>query len=63
MIPPQAWQAVSAENDVFERQIETKETLNGQNPNNIMNKKLFVFIQLVPVYLEQDDGSIVKKNT
>ena len=55
ILQPEAWQGFPAENDVLDRNIETKETLNGDNPDNIMNDELSVFVQVISVELKQDD--------
>ena len=59
---PEAWQGFPAENDVLDRNIETKETLYGENPDDIVNEELSVFVQVISVELEQDDGSIVSED-
>ena len=58
-LQPEAWQGFSAENDVPDRNIETKETLNGENPDDVVNDELSVFVQVISVELEKDDGGIV----
>ena len=58
-LQPQTWQGFPAENDVLDRNIETKETLYGENPDDVVNDELSVFVQVISVELEQDDGSIV----
>ena len=56
-IQPEARQAFSAEEEVLERNIETKETINKHKPDEIMNVKPSVIIQLVAVHLEEDDST------
>ena len=51
---------MSAENDVFDRNIETKENVQGDNPKHTMNDKLSVLIQLEPKQLKQTYQTIVQ---
>ena len=55
ILQPEAWQGFPAENDVLDRNIETKETLYGENPDGVVNDELSVFVQVISVELEQDD--------
>ena len=61
LVHPQTWDAFSAQKEVFEWNIQAKEALNEQNPNEIENKKLDVFVDLVSVELENNDEGIIKK--
>ena len=47
---------------MLDRNIETKEPLDSQNPNRIMDDKLSVLVQMLSVELKQDDWGIVSEN-
>ena len=61
LVHPKTWDAFSAQIDVFEWNIQAKEALNEKNQNKIVNKKLDIFVDLVPVELENNDERILQK--
>ena len=61
LVHPKTWDAFSAQIDVFEWNIQAKEALNEKNPNEIVHKKLDVFVDFVSVELENNDEGIFKK--
>ena len=58
--PPETGQAVSAENNVLERNIDTKKDVQGDNPEKIMKHELCVLFQAESEDLEEDDETIVQ---